>query len=141
MRVPLRPILVILLILVLPSCGGGGGGEPGTHLVRYEVEGGMGIIDTAEITYNDETGRERTIEEAPLPWFYSFWAEPDDALSLEAVLHGELMSNTLYATIRVDSECYVEMRTFVIEQAVSVSGTPEGILTSCPNHGGTTEIP
>ena len=44
--------------------------------------------------------------------------------------------NLLYATMTVNNTCWIDERTFVAESPVSVSGTPEGIMTTCPNQGG-----
>jgi len=120
-----------LFLLLLCACGGsdGGDGVPGAgdYTVRYEVEGGSGLINEADVTYID----------APVPWTYSFKAPPDADLSLKAVLHGS-GSTTLYATVTVNNSCWIDDRTFVAESHVSVSGTPEGIMASCPNQGGVT---
>lgn len=91
------------------------------------MEGGSGLINEADVTYID----------APVPWTYSFKAPPDADLSLKAVLHGS-GSTTLYATVTVNNSCWIDDRTFVAESHVSVSGTPEGIMASCPNQGGVT---
>lgn len=135
----MRRMLIInaylIITVVITSCGGrdSGGGAAGTHQVRYEVSGGMGTIPTAEITYVDRNGSEQTIENAPLPWTYTFSSSPEDELSLTAILHGS-GTNTLYVTIMVDDECYIEYRTFVTESPVSVSGTAGDILSDCPNN-------
>ncbi|HPR04471.1 MAG TPA: hypothetical protein PLP82_11230 [Deltaproteobacteria bacterium] len=124
-------IFFLSLVFLLSSCSGsdGGDGTPGAgdYTVRYEVEGGSGLINEADVTYID----------APVPWTYSFKAPPDADLSLKAVLHGS-GSTTLYATVTVNNSCWIDDRTFVAESHVSVSGTPEGIMASCPNQGGVT---
>ena len=124
-------IFFLSLVFLLSSCSGsdGGDGTPGAgdYTVRYEVEGGSGLINEADVTYID----------APVPWTYSFKAPPDADLSLKAVLHGS-GSTTLYATVTVNNSCLIDDRTFVAESHVSVSGTPEGIMASCPNQGGVT---
>jgi len=131
----------LFILAFLCSCGGSDGsdGTPGTgdYTVRYEVEGGSGVINEADITYINANGLEQTLTDTPIPWVYTFMAEPDADLSLTAILHGSGTS-TLYAIITIDNTCWIDERTFITEQAVSVSGTPQGILTSCPNHSGTT---
>ena len=130
-----------LFLLLLCACGGsdGGDGVPGAgdYTVRYEVEGGSGLINEADVTYIDADGIEQAVTDVPIPWTYSFKAPADADLSLKAVLHGS-GSTTLYATMTVNNTCWIDDRTFVAESPVSVSGTPEGIMTTCPNHGGTT---
>ncbi len=131
MDLPWKMIFFLSLVFLLSSCSGsdGGDGTPGAgdYTVRYEVEGGSGLINEADVTYID----------APVPWTYSFKAPPDADLSLKAVLHGS-GSTTLYATVTVNNSCWIDDRTFVAESHVSVSGTPEGIMASCPNQGGVT---
>ncbi|HNS91083.1 MAG TPA: MmpS family transport accessory protein [Deltaproteobacteria bacterium] len=136
-----RIIFSAMILTLVSACSGSDDSDdlPGTgdHKVRYEVEGGSGVINEADITYIDENGIEQTITDVPIPWVYSFLAEPNAALALTAILHGS-GTTTLYATITVDSTCWIDDRTFVTESNVSVSGTPEDIMETCPNHGGTT---
>lgn len=137
----LRWIILALGIFALAAaCGGSGGGDgvPGTgdHLVVYEVEGGSGIINVADIAYTDENGREKALTDQAIPWKYSFMAEADADLSLSAVLHGS-GSTTLYVTITVDNTCWKAYRTFTAGDPIYVSDTPRGIMTTCPNSGGT----
>ncbi len=135
----LFPLAIILALIC--ACGGSddSDGLPGTgaYTVEYEVEGGSGIINVVDITYIDADGIEQTITDASIPWTYSFKAPPDEDLSLMAVLHGS-GTTTLYATITVNNTCWIDDRTFVAESYVSLSGTSEDIMTTCPNHGGTT---
>ncbi len=129
-------IISLSLLILLCSCGGSDGSDetPGTgdYAVRYEVEGGSGIINVADISYIDANGLEHAIVDAPIPWVYSFRASADADLFVTAVLHGP-GTTTLYATITVDNTCWIDYRTFVTESPAFVSGTPQGILTSCPN--------
>jgi len=138
---PWKLIFSLSLVFLLSSCSGsdGGDGIPGSgdYTVRYEVEGGSGLINEADVTYIDADGIEQAVTDAPIPWTYSFKAPADADLSLKAVLHGS-GSTTLYATMTVNNTCWIDDRTFVAESPVSVSGTPEDIMTTCPNQGGAT---
>jgi len=133
----MKSIVVLFIITVLMAgCGGSGGGsesESGTHEVRYDVTGGSGIINNADIIYLDKNGVQTTLLDEPIPWSYSFRGSPDTKLSLTAVLHGN-GTTTLYTIITVDN-CYDDLRTFVTEEPITVSATVNELLTKCPNHG------
>ncbi|MGO9145533.1 MAG: hypothetical protein ACLQDF_04115 [Desulfomonilia bacterium] len=133
----MKSIVVLFITVLFAGCGGSGGGsnsEPGTHEIRYDVTGGSGIINNADITYLNDNGIQKTLINEPIPWSYSFRSSSDSKLSLTAVLHGN-GTTTLYTTITIDDNCYIEDRTFITEDPITVSGTVNEIITTCPNHG------
>ncbi|MGD0210046.1 MAG: hypothetical protein ABSC14_03590 [Desulfomonilia bacterium] len=71
----MKSIIVLVITVLFAGCGGSSGGsssEPGTHEVRYDVTGGSGIINNADITYLNDTGIQKTLINKPIPWSYSF---------------------------------------------------------------------
>lgn len=130
----------------LGSCSSrDGSGMPGhgDHVVTYEVSGGSGIIPTASITYTDANGMQQTIDEADLSrsnWTYTFKASQNAPLHVSAMMLGE-GSTTLYVKITVDDRCWVDERTFVAGAEIGLDTTAAEILETCPNSGGTTEVP
>jgi hypothetical protein len=130
-------IVIPFIVILFAGCGGNSQdnkSEPGTHEVRYDVTGGSGIINEADIEYLNENGIQKTLINEPIPWSYSFRTSAETKLSLTAVLHGN-GSTTLYATITIDNNCYIDDRTFVTDDLIAVSGTVNEIIKSCPNHG------
>jgi len=133
----MKSIVVLFITVLFAGCGGSGGGsssEPGTHEIKYDVTGGSGIINNADIIYLDKNGLQNTLINETIPWSYSFRGSSDTKLSLTAVLHGN-GTTTLYTTITIDNNCYIDFRTFVTEEPIMVSGTVNEIITTCPNHG------
>ncbi|HOJ13412.1 MAG TPA: hypothetical protein PLS81_04780 [Deltaproteobacteria bacterium] len=137
--------VALSFLLAVCACSSSGGGDElpgsGEHVVTYKVEGGSGIITSASISYTDENGEEQHLQHVSLRdanWSYSFRADDFAPLSVSAMLEGEGTSTTLYVTIEVDDACWVENRTFVAGALLTVSSTAHEILTTCPNHGGTT---
>jgi hypothetical protein len=137
LTIVMKLIGVLFITILFTGCGGSGGGsnnEPGTHEVRYDVTGGSGIINKADIVYLEENGIQKTLLDEPIPWSYTFRSSSDTKLSLAAVLHGN-GTTTLYTIITIDDNCYIDNRTFVTESTIAVSNTVDEIITTCPNHG------
>ncbi len=109
-----NPIAVIPLLLFL-ACS-----NPfdTSIAVRYEV---TGSADTANITYENNSGGISQVTNVPLPWSTAFSGDPEDYVYLSAQNQGETGSITV--TIFKDGEVFKRATSegsFVI---ASVSGT------------------
>lgn len=127
-------IYILILMAAFSACSGSDDGDvstgTGRHVVRYEVEGGSGFINFADISYLDENGILQTFEDVSLPWTHSFKASPETDLSLTAILHGTGTSN-LCISIIIDYTCSTESKTFLTERTLSLSGSVSDFLGVC----------